>query len=185
MIASNRLRGLAMLAAALLLQPVNSLEAHTRQGDKYAKLAMQAEARKDYDKAFQLFDKAVHEDPQDAGYQMGSRRAHFEASQVHVQEGLKLKKAGELEKALVECQKADATDRSATIALQELKETTTMLDEKKRGNLKPGEIPLSPVEKARKESVAMIESLLPVPELKPVTNKITLLKMNNQPPKVL
>ena len=37
---------------------------------------------------------------------MGSRRAHFEASQVHVQEGLKLKKAGELEKALVEFQKA-------------------------------------------------------------------------------
>ena len=31
----------------------------------------------------------------------------------------------------------------------------------------------------------MIESLLPVPELKPVTNQITLLKMNNQPPKVL
>ena len=60
-----------------------------------------------------------------------------------------------------------------------------MLDEKRRGNLKPGEVPLSPVEKARKESIAMIESLLPVPELKPVTNKITLLKMNNQPPKVL
>ena len=31
----------------------------------------------------------------------------------------------------------------------------------------------------------MIESLQPVPELKPVTNQITLLKMNNQPPKVL
>ncbi len=31
----------------------------------------------------------------------------------------------------------------------------------------------------------MIESLQPVPELKPVTNQITSLKMNNQPPKVL
>ncbi len=185
MIASNRLRGLAILTAALLLRPVSSLDARTRQGDKYLKLGQQAEARKDYDKAVEYYDKAVHEDPQDAAYQMGSRRAHFEASQVHVQEGLKLKKAGELEKALVEYQKAFATDPSSTIALQELKETTTMLDEKKRGNLKPGEVPLSPVEKARKESVAMIESLLPVPELKPVTNKITLLKMNNQPPKVL
>ena len=117
---------------------------------------------------------------------MGSRRAHFEASQVHVQEGLKLKKAGELEKSpRGVSEKAYASDPSSTIALQELKEITTMLDEKRRGNLKPGEIPLSPVEKARKESVAMIESLLPVPELKPVTNKITLLKMNNQPPKVL
>ena len=185
MIASNRLRGLAMVAAALLLQPVNSLEAHTRQGDKYAKLAIQAEARKDYDKAFELFDKAVHEDPQDAGYQMGSRRTHFEASQVHVQEGLKLKKATELEKALVEFQKAFTVDPSSAIAVQEMKETTEMLDEKRRGNLPPGQNPLSPVEKARKESIAMIESLLPVPQLKPVTNKITQLKMNNQPPKVL
>jgi general secretion pathway protein D len=185
MIASNRLRGLAMVAAALLLQPVNSLEAHTRQGDKYAKLAMQAEARKDYDKAFELFDKAVHEDPQDAGYQMGSRRTHFEASQVHVQAGLKLKKGAELEKALVEFQKAFTVDPSSAIALQEIKETTEMLDEKRKGNLPPGQNPLSPVEKARKESIAMIESLLPVPQLKPVTNKITQLKMNNQPPKVL
>ncbi len=31
----------------------------------------------------------------------------------------------------------------------------------------------------------MIQSLQPVPELKPVTNQISLLKMNNQPPKVL
>ncbi len=31
----------------------------------------------------------------------------------------------------------------------------------------------------------MIASMLPVPELKPVTNQISLLKMNNQPPKVL
>ena len=89
---------------------MNSLDAHTRQGDKYSKLAIQAEARKDYDKAFELFDKAVHEDPQDAGYQMGSRRTHFEASQVHVEAGLKLKKAGELEKALAEFQKAFTVD---------------------------------------------------------------------------
>ncbi len=182
MIASNRLRGFAVVASALLLQPVNSLDAHTRQGDKYSKLAIQAEARKDYDKAFELFDKAVHEDPQDAGYQMGSRRTHFEASQVHVEAGLKLKKSGELEKALVEFQKAFTVDPSSAIAVQEIKETTAMLDEKRKN---PGQEVLSPVEKARKESIAMIESLLPVPELKPVTNKITLLKMNNQPPKVL
>jgi general secretion pathway protein D len=185
MIASNRLRGLAMFAAALLLLPMNSLDARTRQGDKYAKLAQQAEARKDFDKAFELYDKAVHEDPQDAGYQMGSRRTHFAASQVHVQEGLKLKKAAELEKAMAEFQKAFTVDPSSAIALQEIKETTAMLDEKRKGNLKPGEVPLSPVEKARKESITMIESLLPVPQLKPVTNLIPQLKMNNQPPKVL
>jgi len=185
MIANNQLRGFALFTAALLLQPLNNLEAHTRKGDKYLKLGQQAEGRKEFDKAVEYFDKAVAEDPQDAAYQMSSRRAHFEASQVHVQEGVKLKKAAELEKALVEFQKAFNVDASSTIALQELRETTAMLDEKRRGNLPPGEVPLSPVEKARKESIAMIESLLPVPELKPVTNQITALKMNNQPPKVL
>ena len=184
MIANNQLRGLALFAAALLL-PVNSLDAHTRQGDKYLKLGREAEARKDYDKAIEYYDKAVHEDPQDPGYQMGSRRAHFAASQVHVQEGLKLKKAAELEKALVEFQRAFTVDPSSAIALQELKETTAMLDEQRKANLPPGQVPLSPVEKARKESIAMIESLLPVPQLKPVTNLIPQLKMNNQPPKVL
>jgi general secretion pathway protein D len=153
MIASNRLRGLAIAAAALLLQPVNSLDAHTRQGDKYAKLAMQAEARKDYDKAFELFDKAVHEDPQDAGYQMGSRRSHFEASQVHVEAGLKLKKSGELEKALAEFQKAFTVDPSSSIAVHEIKETTSMLDDQRKH---PGEVVLSPVEKARKESIDVV-----------------------------
>ena len=185
MIANNQLRGLALFAAALLLQPVNSLDAHTRQGDKYLKLGREAEARKDYDKAIEYYDKAVHEDPQDPGYQMGSRRAHFAASQVHVQEGLKLKKAAELEKALVEFQRAFTVDPSSAIALQELKETSAMLDEQRKANLPPGQVPLSPVEKARKESIAMIESLLPVPQLKPVTNLIPQLKMNNQPPKVL
>ena len=184
MIANNQLRGLALFAAALLL-PVNSLDAHTRQGDKYLKLGREAEARKDYDKAIEYYDKAVHEDPQDAGYQMGSRRAHFAASQVHVQEGLKLKKAAELEKALVEFQRGFTVDPSSAIALQELKETSAMLDEQRKSNLPPGQVPLSPVEKARKESIAMIESLLPVPQLKPVTNLIPQLKMNNQPPKVL
>jgi len=184
MIASNRLRGLAMVTATLLVLP-NSVDAHTRKGDKYLKIAEQAEAHKDYDKAIEFYDKAVGEDPRDAGYQLGSRRAHFAASQVHVQAGLKLKKAADLEQALAEFQKAFTVDPSSSIALQEIKETTEMLDQKRRGNLPPGQIPLSPVEKARKESIAMIESLLPVPELKPVTNQITLLKMNNQPPKVL
>ncbi|HLK18369.1 MAG TPA: hypothetical protein VKT81_05405 [Bryobacteraceae bacterium] len=184
MIAINRLRGLAVAACALLLIP-DSGYAHTRKGDKYLKLGQQAEAHKDWEKALDWYDKAVSEDPQDAAYQLASRRAHFAASNVHVQAGLKLKKAGDLEQALAEFQKAFTVDASSAIALQEVKETTTMLEEKRKANLPPGQIPLSPVEKARKESIAMIESMLPVPELKPVTNQITLLKMNNQPPKVL
>ena len=56
--------------------------------------------------------------------------------------------------------------------------------QQRKGKVPPGEAGLTPAE-ARKESLAMIQSLQPVPELKPVSNQITSLKMNNQPPKVL
>ncbi len=76
-------------------------------------------------------------------------------------------------------------DPGSTIALQDMQQTNDLLEQKQKGQVPPGEKPLTSAEKARKESMEMIESLLPVPELKPVTNQISLLKMNNQPPKVL
>jgi general secretion pathway protein D len=44
---------------------------------------------------------------------------------------------------------------------------------------------MTAAEQARAESLRLIESMLPVPELKPITSQITSLKMNNQPPRVL
>src|SRR5258708_17574671 len=143
MIACNKLRGLAMIATALLAVPADTLEARTRKGDKLLKLGQQAEARKEYDKALDYYDQAIHEDPQDPGYQVGARRVRFQASQVHVEAGRRLLKAGQLEEALVEFQKAFNTDPGSSIALQEIQQTTELLDQKKRGNLPPGQAPMS------------------------------------------
>ena len=44
MIACNRLRGLAVVMAAVLVLPAGSLEARTKKGDKLVKLARDAEA---------------------------------------------------------------------------------------------------------------------------------------------
>ena len=46
MIAYNKLRGLAILAAVLILLPVSGADARTRKGDKLLKLAQAAEARR-------------------------------------------------------------------------------------------------------------------------------------------
>ena len=181
MIVGNRLRAFAGLAAVLLLLPASPAEAHNRRGDRFYKLGQQAEARKDYDRALEYYNRAVHEDPEDPGYQMGVRRCRFEGSQVHVQNGQKLKKDGKFEEALAEFQKAFNMDPSSAVAMQQLRETTDLLDQKKKGVAEP----ITPVEQARKESVEMIESMLPVPQLKPITNQIPQLKMNNQPAKVL
>ena len=185
MIPYNKLRALAPLCVALMLLPAGGLEANNRKGDKLYKLGEQAEAHKDYDKALQYYQQALDLDPKETTYELAARRARAEAGQAHVETGKKLVKADDLEKALTEFQKAFATDPGSMIALQEMQQTKELLDQKQKGLVPPGEKPLTSAERAQKDSLEMIQSLQSVPELKPVTNQISLLKMNNQPPKVL
>ncbi len=180
MIVCNRLRGLAVVMAAVLALPAGSLEARTKKGDKLVKLALEAEAKKDYDKALDYYEQALSQDPQDPGYQLGTRRMRFTAGQTHVEAGMRLKNNSQPEQALVEFQRAYSLDPGSAIAAQQIRDITEVLDQKKKG--KEAE---TPVEKARKESLQLMESLQPVPELKPITNTIPQLKMNNQPLKVL
>jgi general secretion pathway protein D len=185
MIPFNRLRVVALLSATWMMFPVATLDASTRKGDKLLKLGVQAEGRKEYDKALEYFQQAMKEDPKEATYELSARRARFEAGQAHVDAGKKLQTAGDLDKAYAEYQKAFNVDPGSMIAFQDLQQVKELLDQKQKGLLPPGEKPLTSAEKSQKESLAMIESLQAVPELKPVTNQISLLKMNNQPPKVL
>src|ERR1700733_12491123 len=185
MIPYNKLRALAPLCVALMLLPGGSLEANNRKGDRLYKLGVQAEAHKDYDKALQYYQQALDIDPKETTYELAARRARFEAGQAHVEAGKKLLKADDLEKAFAEFQKAFATDPGSMIALQNMQQTKELLDQKQKGLVPPGEKPMTSAEKAQKDSLEMIQSLQSVPELKPVTNQISLLKMNNQPLKVL
>jgi general secretion pathway protein D len=180
MIGCNKLRGLAVLVAVLLVLPADVLEARNKKADKLVALAQIAESQKDYDKALELYQEAVKLDPQDPGYQLGVKRMRFQAAQAHVEAGMKLRNSNQLEEALREFQKAFAVDPASTIAVQQMREVSDALDQKRKG-LEAA----TPVEKARKESLAMMESLQSVPELKPITNMIPQLKMNNQPPRVL
>jgi general secretion pathway protein D len=185
MIPFNRLRVLASFCAIWLMLPTGTLDASTRKGDKLLKLGSQAEARKEYDKALEYFQQALKEDPKEPSYELAARRARFEGGTAHIEAGNKLQKAGDLDKALTEYQKAFAMDPGSMIALQNIQQAKELLEEKQKGLVPSGEKPLSSAEKSQKESLEMIASLQAVPELKPVTNQISLLKMNNQPPKVL
>jgi general secretion pathway protein D len=166
--------------AAVLVLPAGSLEARTKKGDKLVRMARDAQAQKDYDKALDYYEQALSEDPQDPGYQLGTRQMRFQAGQTHVEAGMRLKNNNQLEQALVEFQRAYSIDPGSAIAAQQIKDVTEELDQKKKG--KEAE---TPAEKARKESLEMMETLQSVPELKPITNTIPQLKMNNQPLKVL
>jgi general secretion pathway protein D len=163
------------------------LDAKTRKGDGYFNEARKAEAASDWDKALDLYEKALATDPSDMGYQMGARRARFQAAQRHVNAGQKLREKGQLDEALAEFQKAYAMDPSSGIAEQEIKRTLEIMERnRKLGDaLDPANRGLTPVELARKEELEQVARIEPPPELKPLTRQTINLRMSNQPPKVL
>ncbi len=180
------------VALAIALALAAGVDARSRKGDKWWKEGRVAEDRRDFDKALDLYEKALNEDPSDAGYLLGVRRVRFQAGQAHVDKGKKLRAQGQLEEALAEYQKAFATDPSSSIAEQEIRRTLQMIDrEKKRAaepgqaEAKPEERGLTPAQQARKDAEEHIASAMPPPELRPITPQISTLKMNNQPVKVL
>jgi general secretion pathway protein D len=185
---SGSARVVAVVALALAVS--GGLDARTRKGDKYYAEGRQAEARKEWDKALELYEKALGEDPSDVRYEMGSRRVRFQAGQAHVNLGLKLRSEGHLEEALTEFQKAYAIDPSSSIAEQELKRTLEMIRRNKKAAEAGEPLPesqqaLTPVEQARREEHQELERIEPPPELKPLSTQPINLRMSNQPPKVL
>src|ERR1700730_15295769 len=170
MIAHNKLRAIAWLSVALLASPPADLFGkNNRKAEKILKLAREAEARKDYDMALGYYNEALSLNPSDPAYDMGMRRVRFQAGNLHVHEGQKLREAGKLEEALREFQRAFATDPSSPIALQEIKRTMQMIDGGKNGNVPPGEATLTPADLERRKTEDRLASLSSVPQLKPIT----------------
>ncbi len=173
-----------MLVAAML-------SGKNKAGEKLMKEGGEAEARKEYDKALEAYEKAYTADPKDPAYQMAVRRMRFQGATSHVSNGQKIRAAGNLEESLNEFQKAYATDPSLAIAEQEIRRTKDMIDREKKKPAGPGAAStpedrgLTPSQKAAKEMEAKSASILAIPELKPITRQISTLKMNNQPIKVL
>jgi general secretion pathway protein D len=174
----------AILLTVTLAPPV--ADARNRKAEKLVKEGRAAEARKDWDKALELYDQALALDPADAGYQLLARRTRFYAGQAHVDAAEKLRDEGKLEEALAEFQRALFIDPASSIALQEIKRTHEMIQKEKGAPApKQSERGLTPAQKARREMEDRIASLQAPPELRPITRQISSLKMNNQPPKVL
>jgi general secretion pathway protein D len=180
-----RLRGVAMLLTVLMLDPGTLLYAKARKGDKLYKIAEQAEEAKDYEKALDYYGQALAEDPGDAGYNLGVRRMRFQVSLIHIAAAKKLRDQGQIEESLHEFEKAFAIDPSNALAIQEIQRTAEMIKRNKQGNVKPEEANLTPSEQARKHEMDRMATIQSVPALRPITNRIETLKMNNQPPKVL
>jgi general secretion pathway protein D len=180
---NNLHRLCAVVAMTVLL--VGSVDARNRKGDKFEKEGQAAEARQEWDAALVFFEQALATEPANPGYMLNVRKARFQAAQRHVDAGEKLRSKGDLEAALAEFQKGLLSDPSSAIALQEWKRTTEMVEEQKAGKRKGPDAALTPAELARKQIDERTAAMLAPPELKPISQLPSTLKMNNQPPRVL
>lgn len=117
------------MAVVLVLAGVPALA--SRKGDKLYKDGKLAEVKKEWEKALDLYEKAMLDDPSNVSYQMAARRVRFQAGQLHVNNGQKLRADGKLNEALLEFQKAYSIDPSSIIADQEIRRTLEMINREK------------------------------------------------------
>jgi len=90
-----------------------------------------AQARQDYETAYEYFKQAYNLQPKDLKYRTAYERNKFLAAASHVHRGQILRDANKLEEARTEFQKALDIDPSSFIAQQELKRTEQMIQEGK------------------------------------------------------
>jgi general secretion pathway protein D len=110
---------LALLASAACLGlPAARLHAESANSD--FKQGQAAEAREDYDTAFELYQKANTRDPKDARFRIALARIRVTASSVHVSKGRKLFATGDVQGALSEFLHAAEIDPGNEAAQQEI-----------------------------------------------------------------
>src|ERR1700681_93920 len=130
-----------------------------------------AEARQNYEQAFDYFKQAYNLKPKDLRYRTAFERTRFLAASALVHRGQILRDAGKLDEALVEFQKGLETDPSSFIAQQELKRTQQMIREAE--NPQPqASVPGATALRRRLESAQGPVELAPISNV-PITLKVT------------
>jgi general secretion pathway protein D len=119
-------------AAVLLLVVVTLVPAIARDKAKtlYAK-GQDAEARQNYEQAYEFFKQAYDLKPKDLRYRASFERLRFKAAATIVHKGIGLREQGQLEQAVLEFQRAAQIDPSLFTAQQELKRTLEMIHDQK------------------------------------------------------
>jgi general secretion pathway protein D len=159
-----------MPAAVVLLVVFTILPAIADKAKSIYEKGQDAEARENYEAAYDLYKQAHDLKPKDLRYKSSFERMRFKAAATIVHRGQGLRDEGKLQEALAEFQKAAQIDPSLFIAQQELKRTLQMINDKE--NPPPQAAgPPSNLERKIKEAAGPVE-LAPISNV-PITVKLT------------
>ena len=120
-------RGAGLVAArwVLLLAAMGTVPAmaHAQSASAWNKRGVNAEAREDYDAAFEDYRQAHLKKPSDLRYKERYERLRFEAANLHVDRGRVLRQSGDMGGAVNEFARALQIDPGNQVAAQELQVT--------------------------------------------------------------
>ena len=160
-------RAAALILALFFLLPAAAL---ADQAKKLYNAGRAAEARENYEAAYDFYSKAFDLKPSDIRYKAALTRMRFLAAASYVRRGQKLRDEGKLEDALVLFEKAYMIDPASFIAQQEIRKTRAMIDAAKGGaGAKPEAV--SPIRKRLEQAQEPVE-LAPISNV-PITLKLT------------
>src|SRR6266851_105411 len=115
-------------AAIVLLVLAITLPAAADKAKSFFNKGRDAEARQNYEQAYEDFKQAYELKPKDIQYRSSYERTRFLAAASHVHRGQLLRDAGKLDDAMAEFRKAAEIDSASFIAQQEIRRTQKMID---------------------------------------------------------
>jgi len=164
------MRPLMRPALLLLLVAVAALPAIADKAKDFYNKGQDAEARQNYEAAYDFFKQAYDLKPRDLRYRAAFERIRFEAAASIVHRGQQLRDEGKLEEAAAQFQKALEIDPSLFIAKQELTRTLKMIRDQKNPPPQAAGPPAS-LERKVQEAAGPVE-LAPISSV-PITVKLT------------
>ncbi len=157
------------LFALLAVCALNCAAQHAPSASSLYRHGQEAEARQDYDAAFDFFQKANARDPKDLSYRTALLRVRVTAGAMHVSKGRKLAQAGDEQGALGEFLHASEIDPGNEAAQQEIAKLR-----QKNGQPAPSSDSALPEPSGEQEE---IQSISAPAALRPVNNEHLTLHM--------
>jgi len=157
-------------ALTCFLLVVGIISAVAESSRSLYKRGKDAEARQNYEQAYDLYKQAYDLSPKELSYRSAYERLRFLAGASHVHRGQLLREAGRLQESLAEFQKAAEIDPSSAIAKQEI-QVTNRLIQQGEGTPQTNVQQPSVLERRLQDAGAPVE-LAPIPNV-PMTMKQT------------